>query len=204
MASSELLRWEERYAQDAFVFGKEVNEFLKRQEARLLPGQNALAVADGEGRNGVWLAQRGLHVTSVEGSQRAQEKARQLAMERQVALNWVHADLLTWEWPVATFDVVVAIFIQFAKPLQRQRIFDGMVKALRPGGLLLLHGYGLRQLDFRTGGPSEADQLYTLEMMQEAFSELDILDLREYEAEVCEGHGHLGRSALIDLVAKRS
>ncbi|NNM50748.1 MAG: class I SAM-dependent methyltransferase [Pseudomonadales bacterium] len=203
MSGHDLSRWDERYAQDGFVFGKEASEFLKRQGARLLPGQDALAVADGEGRNGVWLAEQGLHVTSVEGSQAAQVKARQLAAERQVNLNLVHADLLTWDWPVASFDVVVAIFIQFAKPVQRQIIFERMVKALRPGGLLLLHGYGLRQLEFRTGGPSEADQLYTLELMQDSFLGLEILELCEYEAEVSEGHGHLGRSALIDLVVRR-
>jgi hypothetical protein len=98
---------------------------------------------------------------------------------------------------------VAAIFIQFADPAQRQRLFARMVASLRPGGMLVLQGYTPRQLEYRTGGPPHASHLYTPQLLREAFAALEIVELREYEADVAEGSGHCGRSALIGLVARR-
>jgi Cyclopropane fatty acid synthase and related methyltransferases len=145
--------WDERYNVPEFIFGTEPNVFLTREAYRLTPGQCVLAVADGEGRNGVWLAQQGLSVLSVEASAVAQAKAKKLAEERGVKLDFECADLLQWQWGEARFDAVVAIFIQFAAPAGRKILFEGMKAALKPGGLLLLQGYTPRQLEFKTGGP---------------------------------------------------
>lgn len=108
--------WDQRFAVEDYLFGTEPNAFLRAQQPRLKPGWRALAVADGEGRNGVWLAQQGLDVLSVDGSSVAQEKARKLAASRGVKLTIEHADLDTWAWPVGQMDVVVGIFIQFVGP----------------------------------------------------------------------------------------
>lgn len=195
--------WNARYAGDAYHFGEVANAFLMRQADRLRPGMRALAVADGEGRNGVWLAEQGLEVTSADISPRAVEKARKLAARRGVALNAVVADLDGWTWPEASCDVVVAIFIQFADPAFRAWLFDKMARALRPGGLLLLEGYRPEQLDYGTGGPSEIGHLYTATLLSRAFAGMDIEVLDSYDAEIEEGPGHAGLSALIDLVAVR-
>ena len=113
---SELERWETRFSAPDFVFGTEPNVFL-RSQAHLLPaGGKALAVADGEGRNGVWLAQQGLDVLSVDFSPAAQAKARALAKARNVSLRLELADVIDWTWPQEEFDVVAVIFIQFANP----------------------------------------------------------------------------------------
>ncbi len=203
MARAEIERWDLRYNTPTYVFGKAVNAFLQREAVRLEASSRILAVADGEGRNGVWLAEQGHQVCSIDGSRVAQDKARALAEERGVRVQLVEADLLEWTWPQASFDAVVAIFIQFARPDERQRLFAHMKSALRPGGLLFLQGYGLAQLQHRTGGPSAAEQLYTLDLLRRDFADFDILLLREYEAHIEEGAGHAGTSALIDLVARR-
>ena len=193
--------WDVRYAGDAYLFGVTPNAFLTAQAGRLWRGASVLAVADGEGRNGVWLAEHGLEVLSIDASPVAQEKAAKLAKQRGVRLQLECVDLETWAFPAAQFDVVAAIFVQFAGPDLRARMFDGMKRALKPGGLLLLEGYGPRQLEYRTGGPSNLENLYTEAMLLEAFGDLQIVELRSYDAEIAEGDGHKGISALVDLVA---
>lgn len=195
--------WNERYLGEDYLFGKEPNAFLASQKQQLKPGMRVLSVADGEGRNGVWLAQQGAEVLAVEASPRALEKARQLAAERGVSLSYECADLLQWDWGTDRFDVIVAIFIQFAAPAQRAQLFAGMRQALKPGGLLLLEGYRVEQLAFGTGGPKDVENLYTAELLRDAFAELEILQLAEYDAPIEEGSAHRGMSALIDLVARK-
>jgi len=195
--------WDERFAAPGYRFGTAPNRFLEAQKHRLAKGQRALAVADGEGRNGVWLARQGLDVTSVDISPVGQAKARALAKEAGVAMEIIEADLAAWPWPIAAFDVVVAIFIQFAPPPVRAKIFAGMQAALKPGGLLILEGYRPKQLEYGTGGPPQAENMYTRALLESAFAGLEILHLAEYDAEIAEGSGHKGMSALIDLVAKK-
>lgn len=195
--------WDARFAGDSYLFGKAPNAFLAAQAPRLERGWSVLAVADGEGRNGVWLAQQGLDVLSIDSSSVAQEKARRLAQSRGVDLRLELADLEVWPFPKARFDVVVAIFIQFAGPDLRQRLFEAMKSALKPGGLLLLEGYRPEQLAYRTGGPPITENLYTQTMLSESFADMEILDLAVYDAVIEEGVGHKGMSALIDLVARK-
>jgi len=193
--------WDEVYAEPHYVFGTEPNKFLAEQRHRLKPGQCALAVADGEGRNGVWLAEQGLDVLSLEYSAPAIAKARELAQRRDVSLQIEQADVLSWNWPVATYDVVAAIFIQFAAPAQRAQLFEHIKAALKPGGLLILQGYTPKQLEYKTGGPSAEENLYTSELLRAAFADMQILHLAEHEEFIAEGTKHYGMSALIDLLA---
>jgi SAM-dependent methyltransferase len=198
--------WNGRYreAGDAYLFGTTPSRFLLNQRERLQPGWTALALADGEGRNGVWLAGQGLRVTATEISPVALEKAQRLAALRKVEVDFILADILRWEWPREAFDVVVAVFIQFLAPAERHLVFSRIREALRPGGLLLLHGYTPKQLDYGTGGPSAVENLYTEELLLQEFGALEIIELRAYEENLNEGSGHCGRSALIDLVARRA
>jgi len=195
--------WNTRFAGDGYYFGTEPNRFL-REHASLLPKSGrVLAVADGEGRNGVWLAQQGFDVLSIDFSPVALTKARALARERGVKLETAEADLGKWRWPKAGFTAVVAIFIQFAGPALRDRIFAGVKKALKPGGLLLLQGYRPRQLEYKTGGPPIAENFYTEELLRTAFADFEILELANHDDEIHEGKAHDGMSALIDLVARK-
>jgi SAM-dependent methyltransferase len=203
--------WDERYSGKEFHFGTEPNEFLVLQQGMLKPGMSCLAVADGEGRNGVWLAEQGLHVLSVDASSVALFKAKKLAEQRGVTLRFEQVDLMQWAWPVLSnveggescFDVVAAIFIQFAPPGMREQMFAHIKRCLKPGGLLLLQGYTPRQLEYKTGGPSQAENLYTEPLLRKEFADMEILHLCEHDDVINEGAGHSGMSALIDMVARK-
>jgi len=196
--------WNERYAGEDYHFGIEPNAFLVSQHALLKPGMSCLAVADGEGRNGVWLAEQGLDVLWVDNSHVAQAKAEKLAQQRGVRMRFEQTDLAEWAWGENCFDVVAAIFIQFAPPGMREQMFAHIKHCLKPGGLLLLQGYTPRQHEYKTGGPSQAENLYTEALLRNSFADMEILHLREHDDVISEGSGHSGMSALIDLVARKS
>ena len=195
--------WDARFDTDTYIFGTAPNEFLASHKPLFKPGLRVLAVADGEGRNGVWLAQQGCDVVSVDISPLGIEKARKLAAQRNVAIDFQCADLMTWDWPREAFDAVVCIFIQFATPAERTALFGGFWSALKPGGVLLLEGYGVRQLQYNSGGPGKRENLYTPDMLREAFAAWNIELLHEYEAVLDEGPKHSGMAALVDLVARK-
>ena len=203
MSTEEFHRWNTRFEHPDYVFGTEPNAFLATCEDRLPEGGKALAIADGEGRNGVFLAECGLDVLSVDFSPNAQAKARALADSRGVTIRTETADILHWDWPEAEYDVVAAIFFQFAGPKDRAAIFAGLRRALKPGGLLILTGYRPEQIAYGTGGPKAVENLYTRALLETAFGDFTELSIAEHDTEVDEGHGHKGLSALIDLVGHK-
>ena len=196
--------WNERFSGEEYFYGTTPNAFLASQAHLLKPGQFVLSVADGEGRNGVWLAEQGLDVLAVDFSEKALQKSRKLAESRGVALQTELADLYNWNWGEKRFDVIVAIFIQFTSSQQRPALHLAIQRALKPGGLLLLQGYTPKQLEFKTGGPSNRDNLYNATDLQRDFAAMEILQLREREMAISEGPGHSGMSALVDLVARKT
>lgn len=197
--------WSDRYraAGEAYLFGTSPNRYLAAQASLFAPGMRALSVADGEGRNAVWLAEQGLDVTATELSPVAIEKAAALAASRGVKVDFALADALNWIYPDEAFDLVVAVFIQFAAPDERVALFDRLQRTLRPGGRIVLQGYTPKQLEYRTGGPSAVENLYTAALLREAFAGLEIERLDEYEDVLDEGSAHCGRSALIGMVARK-
>lgn len=195
--------WDDRFNRPDYLFGTEPNAWLASQRALFEPGKRALAVADGEGRNSVWLARQGLDVDAFDLSPVAVEKARKLAQQGGVNVNYHVSDCEAWTWEAATYDYVVAIFIQFADPVMRPLLFANMVRALKPGGYLLLQGYTPKQLEYKTGGPSLIEHLYTPELLRRELPGVRIVELRDYEEELAEGARHIGMSALIGLVAQK-
>lgn len=195
--------WDQRFAAPEYIFGKAPNRFLVSQAMRLRPGMRALDVACGEGRNAVWMAGLGCDVLGVDISPLAIDKAKRLANDAGLEVAYEIADVRQWRWPPAAFDAVVTIFIQFAAPGERAAVFGGMRSALRPGGLLIMQGYTPKQIEFKTGGPPLAEHMYTEALLRSAFGELEILHLHEHEDVLSEGTKHVGRSALIDLVARK-
>jgi SAM-dependent methyltransferase len=206
---SQELRWNARYrdAGDEYLFGTEPNRFLAHRADLLRNGRTALCVADGEGRNSVWLAEQGLEVTAVEISSFAVEKARRLAAGRGVEITFLQADMLAAGWPPAPmhglFDWVIGVFIQFTGAADRARQFAAMKQLTSRGGRILLQGYTPKQLEYATGGPGVLENLYTADILRESFTGWEIEELVEYEDEIVEGRGHKGRSALIGLVTRK-
>ena len=199
---SEKERWETRFRAPGYIFGKEPNAFLKAQVHRLPGSGTALSVADGEGRNGVWLAEQGLDVLTIDYSPAALAKAQALAAERGVRLRTEITDVFAWQWPKDAFDVIAAIFI-FAAPAQRPAFFKNLKDALKPRGLLLMQGYRPEQLTYRTGGPPDSARMLTRSILQEGFGDMAEIDIHEHDSTISEGTAHVGLSALIDLVARK-
>ncbi len=196
--------WDKRFSQPEYVFGKEPNAYLKIQASKYVkPGANALCVADGEGRNSVWLAKQGMTVEAFDISPVAVEKAKELAKHEQVSVAFSVASTHSWEWKPNHYDLIAAIFIQFATPNMRVDLFAQMRDSLKPGGYLILQGYTPKQLDYKTGGPPSIDHLYTTELIQDLLRGMEICDWQEYEAKIHEGEGHRGMSALMGVVARK-
>lgn len=196
--------WNERFDKKEFIFGKEPNEYLVEQASRYLnPKSSVLCIADGEGRNGVWLAKQGMRVTGFDVSDIALSKANQFAKENQVNIRYSLCDTDGFDWQANSYDAVIGIFIQFADPEMRTRIFKQVHQTLKPGGLFILQGYTPKQLEYKTGGPSLIEHLYTEEMIRELSQGLEILNMQCYEKELSEGARHTGMSALLGMVAKK-
>lgn len=194
--------WDARFATPDYVFGTEPNHWLAAHASQWQAGDHVLCVADGEGRNSVWLAQRGLRVDAFDVSAVGLQKARKLAASAEVSVQYALASADDYDWPVGQLDGVAAIFVQFADPDMRRRMFDHMKRALKPGGVLVMQGYTPEQLVFGTGGPRELSHLYTPDLLEAHFGDMDILALERYERELDEGPAHRGPSALIGLVAR--
>jgi cyclopropane fatty-acyl-phospholipid synthase-like methyltransferase len=203
IALSEYDRWEGRYGVPDYIFGRQPNYFLASCKPLLPASGRALAVADGEGRNGVWLAEQGLDVLSIDFSPSAQQKAQKLAKERSLTIAFERADVHAWRYPEAAFDVVVEIFTQFSSPADRSLKWAGMRKTLKPGGLMIIQGYTPKQLQYGTGGPPEIENLYTRAMLEEAFRGFRNVKIVEEELEMHEGTAHGGMSAVINFTARK-
>lgn len=192
--------WDERYRGDGYVYGVEPNLFLVAQAHRLVPGARVLLPGDGEGRNGVWLADQGMRVVSVDGSATGLAKARQLASERGVEIRTEQADLVDWSWPVAGVDAVVSLFLHLGAS-DRSVVHRGMSDSLRPGGVLILEAFRPEQLRSASGGPKDPEMLYTAAQMREDFADLEIVLLDEVISDLREGSLHDGPGATLRLVA---
>ena len=195
--------WNQRFSGDDYLFGRQPNDYLRAKAALLPAGGAVLCVADGEGRNSVWLARQGFQVQAFDIAEVGVAKARRLASEAGVSVDYTVSDCEQYSWAAQSHDGMVAVFVQFADPAMRARLFANMVRALKPGGVLILQGYTPRQLEYKTGGPGQLSHLYTADLVREAFKELRIVELIEYEAELNEGAQHAGRSALLGLVAAK-
>jgi len=197
------LAWDERYAGGDFQFGEAPNLFLLSQAHRLRPGMRALAVGDGEGRNGVWLAAQDLVTTSVDWSAVGLAKARALAERRGVALLTVTADLTRWHWPPAAFDVIAWIFVHLP-PADRAIACAGALRALAPGGLLLLECFTPAQEGRRSGGPKDPALLWSRRLVEEHFAGLEVLELLEGTVRLDEGPRHQGLAEVVRAVLRRA
>ena len=193
--------WDAKFEGQDYKYGTRPNAFLVDKSWRLKPGARILVPGDGEGRNGVWLAEQGHSVVTVDASPRGIQKATKLALDRGVRLNASCADLRDWAWPTGVFDVVVATFLHLT-PDHRPGIHRSMLQAVVPGGLVILEAFTPDQLQYRSGGPKAPAMLYSADLLRDDFATADILELEETETELAEGPYHAGRAAVVRLVAR--
>ncbi|MDD4967564.1 cyclopropane-fatty-acyl-phospholipid synthase family protein [Halothiobacillus sp.] len=195
--------WNQKYARDDYFYGEQPNDFLRSQVFRLSPGARVLVVGDGEGRNGVWLAEQGFTVTTVDASRVGCEKSAALASDRGVSLTTLCADLLTWDWPVAAFDAVVSVFLHFS-PDERKVAHARMQAALVPGGWLIIEQFHPNQLNgYNSGGPKAVEMLTTMSDLAEDFNAIDWWLLAEGTTWLDEGSGHSGLGYVSHGVGRR-
>jgi SAM-dependent methyltransferase len=194
--------WDERYSADEYVFGKEPNRFLAENFARIPKGK-VLCLAEGEGRNAVFLARQGYDVTAVDASAVGLAKARRLAEEHGVQVRWICADLAGYDPGVDQWDGIVSIFCHLS-PDVRRTLHARLPGALKRGGVLLLEAYTPAQLAYRTGGPSNVERMMTASDLATELPGLVFHRLQELEREIVEGKYHHGMSAVVQLIAEKS
>jgi 2-polyprenyl-3-methyl-5-hydroxy-6-metoxy-1,4-benzoquinol methylase len=194
--------WDERYASDAFFYGTEPNDFLASSAHHVVSGGKVLCLAEGEGRNAVWLARQGYDVTGVDGSSVGLEKAQALAREHGVNITTITADLADFDMGDQQWDAIVSIWCHLP-PALRQDVHRRVMQALKPGGTLILESYTPRQLEYKTGGPPVAEMMMSEEILRKELCQLDFVHLAETEREIHEGPGHNGLSAVVQCIAKR-
>ena len=193
--------WDQRYASDEFIYGTEPNSFLAAH-AHLLLGP-VLSLAEGEGRNAVFLASRGLQVQGVDGSEVGLAKAQALADSRGVKIQTEVADLGTFEPPQNTYGSVISISAHLPSQI-RHRLYPLVERCLKPGGIILLEAYSEDQLARNTGGPKDPDMLMTTAKIEQEFPNFEPILLHELEREVCEGRYHTGMASVVQFIGKKT
>ncbi|MCG9890033.1 MAG: class I SAM-dependent methyltransferase [Thermosynechococcaceae cyanobacterium MS004] len=191
--------WNERYSQPGYAFGKHPNDFLV-EVIDQIPKGRVLCLAEGEGRNAVYLAQRGCQVTAVDASAVGLAKAQNLALERSVTIETIAADLAKFQIQPNAWDAVISIFCHLPPPLRAQ-VHRQVVAGLRPGGVFVLEAYTPRQLEFKTGGPPSVELMMDLATLQKELEGLKFSHAIERERNILEGQFHQGRSAVVQVLA---
>ena len=202
--------WDQQFSTAHYKYGTAPNAFLVSQAARVAAGSRVLVPGDGEGRNGVWLAEQGHDVTSIDSSAVGLEKTQSLARSRGVRITTAHADLVAWEPVEASVDAVVSIYLHFP-PDVRAMIHAKFLRALRPGGLFILEAFHPSHFGTSTFGPKDPTMLYSLAMLRAdlaAFTTTapshphEELLAEELTVDLDEGPGHAGRSRVTRWVLR--
>jgi SAM-dependent methyltransferase len=195
-------KWDDRYRQPGFAYGKSPNHFFREQLSQLPPG-SILMPADGEGRNGVYAATLGWQVTSTDLSTEGQTKALLLAKELHTDLTYLTGDLEDLSFPPASFDAIGLIYAHFLaekkSPLHRQ-----LNTYLKPGGIIIFEAFSKNHIaNPQVGGPMEQDVLFSVEEIKNDFLNYEVLVLKEEEIELNEGVYHNGRGRVIRFMGRK-
>lgn len=193
--------WDERYSDNEYVYGTKPNGFLK-QWFTLLPKGKILSLAEGEGRNAVFLAQQGYDVTAVDASMVGLEKAQNLAKEAGVTINTVHADLAEFSLDESQWDGVISIFCALPSGI-RKSVHARVQRGLKPGGVFMLEAYTPEQINMGTGGGNDVDMMQTAGSLREELPDLSFEHLNELKRSVVEGKFHTGDACVVQAIAKR-
>ena len=195
-------KWNERYKGDTFYYGKDPNDFLKEISSQLAPKSRILCLAEGEGRNAVFLSNLGHLVTAVDQSETGLLKLKQLATLNKTEVSTIVADLENFQIEENKWDAIVSIWCHLPSIL-RKKVHRDCVKGLAPNGLLILEAYNPQQLEFKTGGPDNTDLLMTKESLIEELAGLKFITIEEKTRIIHEGQGHNGMSAIVEVFAKK-
>ena len=194
-------KWDERYGIDEYVYGKEPNLFLK-ENFQKIPKGNVLCVADGEGRNSVWLAKNGYNITSIDFSPKAVEKTNRLAQENYVSIKTICNDLLSYNFVENKYDWIVSIFSHF-KSEDTKSLHQKYYNALKPGSVFLFEAFAKEQLQLNTGGPKDILLLYDIEDIRNSFPNGKIELLKKDIVYLHEGDLHDGKAVVVRAIIQK-
>ena len=193
--------WNDRYSAEDFVYGKEPNEFFK-SEIDKLPAGNLLLPSEGEGRNAVYAAKLSWTVDAFDQSEKGKQKCEALAKENNVTVNYTIADAVETQLEEDKYDMIAFIFAHYPSSIRKQ-VHQKCIKALKPGGLLLLEAFNLLQLNNQSGGPKDIDMLYTAELLKSDFGDLNVKLLKELSTVLSEGKHHSGKGDVVRMLATK-
>lgn len=193
--------WNERYL-EGNVYGDEANTFLKERTSVFPKDAKILCLAEGEGRNAIFLAKQGFQVTAVDFSETGMKHAKERAQKEGIPLTTVVADLNEYDIGENQWDGVVSIFGHLP-PEIRKKVYAGITKGLKKGGVFLFEAYTPEQLEYGTGGPKDVSFLITEEIVQEGLSSLETIFQKKLLREIHEGKYHNGKSSVIQYIGKK-
>ncbi len=194
--------WNERYQSEDYMYGVQVNDFLRAQARRIKHGGQVLSLAEGEGRNAVYLAGQGCVVRGVDFSAEGRKKAMELAAQHEVTIEYDLADLTSYNIGDTSWDAIVSIFCHLHLT-ERAKIYHSVKRALKPGGVFIFEAYNKRQLDYGTGGPGDVSYLPSLGQLRKVFEGFEIMLAQDTVREVNEGTHHTGLSAVTQFIARK-
>ena len=191
--------WNQRYAQEEYVYGIQPNEFLKQTLAEIKPGK-ILLPAEGEGRNAIFAAQQGWKVTAFDSSEQARKKAMKLAEDQNATINYLISSMEEFKLKENSFDVIALIYAHNAN---REENHKRIVRFLKPGGTIILEGFSKNQIDKKSGGPKALNFLFSVEELKNDFAELQIITIEESEVDLSEGSLHVGTASVVRVIATK-
>lgn len=193
------MNWDERYSEPGFAYGTAPNEFLVSM-VDSIPRGNILSLAEGEGRNAVYLASLGYEVTGVDGSEVGLRKAQELAAERGVAITTICADLSGFVIEEGAWDGIIACYCHLPSAI-RIPLHRSAVQGLKPGGVFVLEAFSKEQIAYGTGGPESLDMLMSLDELERELAGLEFVHAVQIERDVREGRGHTGMASVVQILA---
>ncbi|MBN2689113.1 MAG: class I SAM-dependent methyltransferase [Gammaproteobacteria bacterium] len=197
-------KWNERYSGEHYVYGTEPNRFLSSVAHLLKPRSNVLCLAEGEGRNSVFLAKQGHHVSAFDISTTGREKAQRLAKENNVFVQYEICDVNDYQFGYEKWDAIISIFAHTSSDI-RDKVLPKIAKALKGGGFFILEAFHPNQVEhkYNTGGPKDVDWLVSLEELCDFFVGFEIIHAKEIERAVTEGLFHSGKAYVTQFVCRK-
>lgn len=192
--------WNQRYQEGGFAYGTEPNIFLKANARLLPPNARILCLAEGEGRNAIYLAEQQHQVTAIDYAAEGLSKLQQVAGERNLHIETICADLADYRLQAGAWDAIICIFGHFPSDVRRH-VFSQVHEALKPGGIFIMEAYAKDQLQYNTGGPKTEALLYSTEDLKTELAAFGTLSIQTEQKELSEGSYHRGLSSVIDVIA---
>lgn len=195
--------WNNKFSRDGFLYGEEVNNFIKENSHLLEKNATVLCLGEGEGRNAIYLAKKGLHVEALDASDVGLKKLQKKSLEENVAITIRHTLLENWQ-PAKKYDAIISTFTHLPRPTQKE-MFIKCIDALKENGYFIAEFFSIDQINFLSGGPKDTNLLYQIDDLYKLLTSLPctIHKLSQEIVTLQEGKGHNGEASVVRIVLQR-